>query len=176
MVEWKAKIEQQLTEISDSVSVVQASNQCATFTPSASGEWDNWFATNELGDIPVDFPNWLENGDLVDMAPEKIVPDLKEASSHGKKPFNFLVKIEPETIGEAPSPGRKLMSNILVNIIEPEGTRQHLRQTPSVDAPFSNELNQAPSPREKPCDNPSVNSDCTQELELLKDQLAEIKR
>ncbi|CBI27693.3 unnamed protein product, partial [Vitis vinifera] len=111
LVEWKAKIEQQLTETSNSLSVVQVSNQCATFSPSASGEWENWFGSNELGNIPVDFPNWLENGDLVDM---------------------------PKALGL--------------------------------------DLYQGPSTWKRPSNNPSIDPSCTRELELLKEELAAVKR
>lgn len=191
LVEWKAKIEQQLTETSNSLSVVQVSNQCATFSPSASGEWENWFGSNELGNIPVDFPNWLENGDLVDMVPEEIVPDPYKAPPSEEKPSNILVKIEPKTTGQDPCqaspPGKKLPSDNLVDI-EREATVQQLYQAPPPaekphDARFNIEpkalgldLYQGPSTWKRPSNNPSVDPSCTRELELLKEELAAVKR
>ena len=191
LVEWKAKIEQQLTETSNSLSVVQVSNQCATFSPSASGEWENWFGSNELGNIPVDFPNWLENGDLVDMVPEEIVPDPYKAPPSEEKPSNILVKIEPKTTGQDPCqaspPGKKLPSDNLVDI-EREATVQQLYQAPPPvekphDARFNIEpkalgldLYQGPSTWKRPSNNPSIDPSCTRELELLKEELAAVKR
>lgn len=191
LVEWKAKIEQQLTETSNSLSVVQVSNQCATFSPSASGEWENWFGSNELGNIPVDFPNWLENGDLVDMVPEEIVPDPYKAPPSEEKPSNILVKIEPKTTGQDPCqaspPGKKLPSDNLVDI-EREATVQQLYLAPPPvekphDARFNIEpkalgldLYQGPSTWKRPSNNPSVDPSCTRELELLKEELAAVKR
>ena len=175
-MEWKARIEQQLTEISDSLTAVQVPNQCATFSPSAPGEWENWFGSNELGNIPVDFPNWLENCDLVDMAPQDDQVQYPfQAAPTKEKPSNVVVKIESETI--EPDPPCQVMVNI-----EQEATVQGLYQAPPVvkkphDYPAGQDLCQAaPSTGKRPSNNPSVDRSYTRELELLREELAEVRR
>lgn len=188
MLEWKVRIEKQLTEISDSVKVVQVPNQCTTFSLSASGEWENWFGSNELGNIPVDFPNWLENGDLVDMVPpEDEVPYPYQAAATKEKPSNIMVKIEPETTGQDPCQASLVPVNIECEQ-KPTGLRLH-QDPPAVEKAHDDaqstikakalgqDLCQAPSTGNRPSNNnPSIDHHCTTELELLREELAEVKR
>lgn len=75
LMAWKSKTEQQLTEISNSVSSMQASKQCTTLSP-ASERWEDWLeSTNFVNIQGEDFAPWLESTDLVNVRRDALVQE-----------------------------------------------------------------------------------------------------
>jgi hypothetical protein len=111
---WKSKTEQQLKEISNSLSSMQASKQCTALNP-VSERWEDWLESTNLDNIQgEDFAPWLENTDLVNFK--------QNASPQEQEPYNAI------------------------------------------------------QPWLKHSDNPSQEPVCAGELELLKEEMAKMKR
>lgn len=76
LVEWKAKIEGQLTEISNSLSNLQAPKQLATFSPSDPETWVDWLDGTNLDDVRgEDFGPLLDSNELIGVGQECVAQD-----------------------------------------------------------------------------------------------------
>lgn len=96
LVKWKAKIEQQVIEVSNSLSSMQASKNCTTFSPSdPAGRWEDWLDSTNLEDIqPEDFGPLFGSNEPVNASGEVAVrdpysappPQLKSGDSLSQDP------------------------------------------------------------------------------------------
>ena len=83
---WKSKTEQQLKEISNSLSSMQASKQCTALNP-ISERWEDWLESTNLDNIQgEDFAPWLENMDLVNVGYNASLKEPYNASQLWLKP------------------------------------------------------------------------------------------
>lgn len=92
LVTWKAGVEQQLLEISNSLSSLQASKQCTIFSPSASERWEDWLESTNLDNFQGgNLAPWLENPELINFGHDAAVQDTDLAplawSRPGHSPF-----------------------------------------------------------------------------------------
>jgi hypothetical protein len=86
MMAWKSKIEQQLKEMSNSLSSLQSSKQCNTLSP-VSERWEDWLESTNLDNIQgEDFAPWLENMDLVNVGYNASLKEPYNASQLWLKP------------------------------------------------------------------------------------------
>lgn len=88
---WKAKVEQQMLEISNSLSSLQTSNQCTIFSPSASDRWEDWLESTNLDNIQGgNLAPWLESPELINFG-HHVVQETDVApvawSRPGSSPF-----------------------------------------------------------------------------------------
>ncbi|GLU12185.1 hypothetical protein SLE2022_288860 [Rubroshorea leprosula] len=67
MVTWRTGVDRQLIEISNSVSSLQASKQCTTFSPSAPERWEDWLESTNLENFQGDdLAPWLDSTGVVE--------------------------------------------------------------------------------------------------------------
>lgn len=90
---WKSRTEQQLMEISNSVSSMGAPNKCTTFSP-VSERWEDWLESTNLDNIQGDFAPWLGSTDLVNVGQDAPVQEcsalqqwLKPSHSPSREPI-----------------------------------------------------------------------------------------
>ncbi|KAJ8769197.1 hypothetical protein K2173_000972 [Erythroxylum novogranatense] len=90
LVIWKSKTEKQLKEITDSLSSLQTSKQCPGFSP-ASDRWEDWLESTNLDSIQGDdFASWFETTDLVNTRLNPLVQGSYSAPQPWLKPFDSL--------------------------------------------------------------------------------------
>lgn len=87
LIKWKAKSEQQLMEISNTLSNMQSSKQYTTFSPANPERWEDWLEGTNLDDLPgADFGPLLENPDLFNAGREAADRDPYSAQAPQMNP------------------------------------------------------------------------------------------
>ena len=91
LMTWKARVEQQLLEISNSLCSLQASNQCTLLSPSASDRWEDWLESTNLDNFQGgNLAPWFESPELINFGQDGVVKDTDLAplasSRHGRSP------------------------------------------------------------------------------------------
>ncbi|OIW19494.1 hypothetical protein TanjilG_16863 [Lupinus angustifolius] len=80
LVIWKTKVEQQLVEITNKLSDLQASRECTTLSPH-SEKWKDWIESTNLESIPDhEFATWIGgSSELLNVPPEVVFEDPNSA-------------------------------------------------------------------------------------------------
>lgn len=74
MIAWKAQVEQQLGEIKNSLSSIQASRQDTAFSPPASERWEDWLENSNQDNIHGnEFAPFYESTDMANVKKEVAV-------------------------------------------------------------------------------------------------------
>lgn len=65
LIAWKTKTEQQLTELSNSLSIMAAKQHKTALSPPASDKWEDWLESTNLDNIQAeDIEPWLQSADV----------------------------------------------------------------------------------------------------------------
>lgn len=90
MITWKAHVEQQLVEIKNSLSSIQATKQEAAFSPPPSDRWEDWLENTNLDNIQGnEFATFFEGTDLITAQNpySNLPPQTVAGNSSSEDPF-----------------------------------------------------------------------------------------
>ncbi|XP_010521524.1 PREDICTED: protein DYAD [Tarenaya hassleriana] len=99
LISWKDKAEQQLLGISNSLNSLRALNDCATFSP-APERWEDWFQNTNLGDILGDgFEPLFGSADFINALPGAVMQEpFSVPQKPSKSPFQDVICFEEQPL------------------------------------------------------------------------------